>query len=518
MKSILRLTALVAAIMTVGGTMVGCGANKVTESSSLIDSNNSSQVEASGEDVSSSDETSSDTVSSGESSTATTTKQDAVNSGKPSSGTKPVNKNFVEPVYDLGGRVIKIAWERKAIDEKSDDTILFNSIKETEKKFNCTFKFVQKSDYFGLYESIILESNAKKATYDAYVLRGYDVLPNMANTGAILKMEEYYDFANDPAWQKKQVKDIGWFKGHKYGLAWEPNEIGHGLWYNRALLAQAGIPDLWTYVNNNTWNWDTFRRISKQFMQKKGDSNGDGRRDHYAFTAEDPWLTFVYTNNASLVKVGADGKAVLNLDSKNALDALTLIEQMHNVDHSIPDGKELGQITNSPFNAMFTGKVAMFPYHARYGAVLEAQKINDFGWIYLPKGPAATDYVTPTGSMPDMAMFPTYVKQPKEVIAAVQDALAYWDTSKKNPVVIEKKTEWLYNALKTSIKGDSFKVLKKQALEPVFTWSNNYNLEELQTLLWPKILESKNVKSSVDSLKKTLQTKLDQKYSGTVVG
>ena len=517
MNNKIRLVALMAALVTFGGVMSGC--SREVESSTPNDNSSPSQTVVSGETSSTSGETTegSDTTPTDDTTSTTVTKQEGSKS-QTTSTTRKTGGAFVEPIYDLGGRVIKIAWEHQPLDEKSTDTILYKSVKEAEKKYNCTFKFVQKSDYFGLYESIILENKAKKASYDAYALRGYDVMPNMSNTGAILKMDQYYDFTNDPTWQKKQVKDIGWFKGNKYGLSWQPNEIGLGLWYNRALLSQAGIPDLWTYVDNNTWNWDTFRRVCKQFMQKKGDSNGDGKRDHYAFTAEDPWLTFISTNNASLVNVSSNGKATLSLDSKNSLDALTLIEQMHNVDHSIPNGKELGQITTSPFNAMFTGKVAMFPYHARYGAVLEAQKINDFGWVYLPKGPAASDYVVPTGSMPDMVVFPTHLKQPKEVIAAVQDALAYWDTSKKEPVAIEKKTEWLYNALKTSLKGNAFKVLKKQALEPVFTWANNYNIEELQTLLWPKILQSQNVKSSVDSLKKTLQTKLDQKYSGTVVG
>ena len=103
------------------------------------------------------------------------------------------------------------------------------------------------------------------------------------------------------------------------------------------------------------------------------------------------------------------------------------------IDNTVPDGKELGAITDKPFNALFTGKVAMYPYHARYGAVMESMGIPaaDIGWVYMPKGPAAKSYVTASGSMPDMFVVPRDISNPKEVVAAIQDVAAYWDTSRK---------------------------------------------------------------------------------------
>ena len=191
-----------------------------------------------------------------------------------------------------------------------------------------------------------------------------------------------------------------------------------------------------------------------------------------------------------------------------------------NIMGAFPDGKELGAITDKPFNAMFTGKVAMATYHARYGAVLEQMGIpsSDIGWIYLPKGPSAKTYITATGTMPDMFVIPRNVNAPKEVTAVIQDLAAYWDTSREVKRNVNDKIDELYNALKTSLDANAKKVLYYQAQNPVFTLTNNYTLSNtLQNDLWPSILKGKSVKSAVDSVKSTLQKEVTDKYNGTSV-
>ena len=91
---------------------------------------------------------------------------------------------------------------------------------------------------------------------------------------------------------------MGVFKGGRYGIPFSPNEVGNGIWYNRALLRRFNVPDLWTYVENDTWNWNTFRAVCKKLTQ---DTNGDGKPDYWAFTSSDPWLDFIYSNNGSLI-------------------------------------------------------------------------------------------------------------------------------------------------------------------------------------------------------------------------
>lgn len=510
------------AILFVAATGCGAKVNPSESSSADASTGTSSMPEDSSGNSSGNNTTESSGGESTDSSQGTVDPPDNSSGGNTTSSTI-INSNtssggFQEPVYDLGGRVITIGTENAPPDLK-DGSIFSESILLTQKKYNCTFKIIQKSDYAGLYQTMINDHAAGKASFDVVILRGYDVWPNAANSGAILELNKYYDFDADPTWQKGNFKEFCTFKGKWYGIAYTPNEMGSGIWYNRALLRAANVPDLWTYVENDTWNWNTFRAVCKKLTR---DTNGDGKPDIWAFTSEDPWLAFINSNNANLLTTGLNGQPKFALDSKNALDAIQFVSDLHLVDNTVPDGAELGAITNSPFNAMTTGKVAMFNYHARYGEVLRNYGIAaaDIGWVYMPKGPAATEYSASSGTMPEMMLIPSAADNPKELIAAVQDLAAYWDDSRAVKRQISDKTEELYKALSKSVDANAKKLLLFQAQNPVFTLTNNYSVgNTLQNELWPMILrQEKTVSSAVQSMKSKIQSELTTKYNGQMVG
>lgn len=89
-----------------------------------------------------------------------------------------------------------------------------------------------------MYQDLINGHAAGKSNYDVVNLRGYEIFPNAANSGTILDVSSYYDFAGDPTWQESSVKDLGVFKGKRYGIPYSPNEVGNGIWYNRGAAAQ----------------------------------------------------------------------------------------------------------------------------------------------------------------------------------------------------------------------------------------------------------------------------------------
>ena len=528
-----KVTAIAALIVVLVTATVGCG-GKVNppagSDSSATSSTGSNQTDDTSADGSTDTTDPNASGSSDASGTDSTTGSNAgstpggtnSNGQTQGGGTQSTNQGsgsstngFKEPVMDLKNRVITIGTE--SVPDMSKNSIFTESIKLTQEKYNCTFKFFKK-EYVALYQALINGHAAGSAPFDVINLRGYDVFPNAGNSGAVLDVNQYYDFAKDPTWQVDFFKTTGVFKGKRYGIPYTPNEVGNGIWYRRDLLRKFNVPDLWTYVNNDTWNWQTFRAVCKKLTQ---DTDGDGKPDYWGFTSSDPWLEFVHANNGALLTSGVNGAPRIGLDSKNSLEAIQFIADLHMIDNTVPDGKELGAITNSPFNAMFTGKVAMYPYHARYGAALQDQGVpaKDIGWVYFPKGPGAKSYVTSTGTMPDMFLVAMDIKNPKEVVVALQDMCAYWDTSRKVKRKVEDKTEELYGWLKSSIDSNAKKVLMHQAKYPVFTLANNYNLSQtLQNELWPMILKGKSVKTSVDSLKTKMQKEVTDKYNGTVVG
>ena len=117
-----------------------------------------------------------------------------------------------------------------------------------------------------------------------------------------------------------------------------------------------------------------------------------------------------------------------------------------------------------------------------------------------------------------MLVIPRHVSGAKEVVAAVQDMCAYWDTSRAVKRGVYDKTNELYQALKSSMDSNARKLLIYQAENPVYTYQNNFGLGEiLQNELWPSILnQSKSVKSAVSSYKSSLQEKANASYRGTV--
>lgn len=117
-------------------------------------------------------------------------------------------------------------------------------------------------------------------------------------------------------------------------------------------------------------------------------------------------------------------------------------------------------------------------------------QIKNIGWVYYPKGPKADDYVVPSGNQPDMVVVPTHVEAPKEVIAALQDAFAYWDENKEEKMPFSIKSEELFDAIKSTLDNNSVKLFQQQAKYPDYTMANSYNLTLLQSTVWPEILSA----------------------------
>lgn len=413
----------------------------------------------------------------------------------------------------MKGRVIVIGSE--SVPDMSKTNIYNESIKLTQEKYHCTFKFIKK-EYVSLYQDLINGHAAGKSNYDVVNLRGYEIFPNAANSGTILDVSSYYDFAGDPTWQESSVKDLGVFKGKRYGIPYSPNEVGNGIWYNRALLRKFNVPDLWTYVEKDTWNWQTFRAVCKKLTQ---DTNGDGKPDYWGFTSSDPWLEFVYSNNGSLISSGVNGTPKISLEFQERPDASIYCRPAH--DRQYGAGRQrAGRHHRQAFQC---------PVYRQGGHVSVSRPLRRGDGEHGHSGGGHRLGLHAQGAGGQELchrerLYARYVcgaadiSNPKEVVAAIQDVAAYWDTSRKVRVDMYGKTEELYQALKSSLDANAKKVLEYQAKHPVYTLANNYNLSEtLQNELWPAILNGKSVKSAVDSVKSKMQTELTKKYNGTIV-
>lgn len=436
---------------------------------------------------------------------------DAASGGNTATGSK-----FVDKVYNLNGRVITIVSTNSA---PLSNTLLYKSMKQTEKRFNCTFKWVVSSDYNSSLTTLTKDYMAGKASFDVFQMQECDLFPTYEANGTLLPMDTVYNFAQDPKWKaSSEVSSSGWWKEHKYGIFAEISQPGYAIFYNKALFRKFNVTDPWTYINNNNWNFNTFRDVCKKLTK---DTNGDGTPDYWAFTSEEPWLDFVLANGGSVVTPNTSaGTAKVTLNSTASLNALQYVSDLFNVDKVIPTGAQLGKICSAPVDAMFTGKVAMFPYQVWYGPALMKKGIaaSDIGWCYFPKGPNAKDYVIPAMTKEPEWVFPAKIANAQGVVAAVQDALAYWG-SDKNPAVSFNAgyDEMLNNSQLTPVlTGDNKKLFEEGGAKTESDMTLNFGIYlSLQKNVEPLILNQQlTPKAAITTYLPQLQQNVDAKCLG----
>lgn len=329
---------------------------------------------------------------------------------------------------DLEGRVIRVmhpsSW---TVPDLADEQ---NSWAQTMKKFNCQFEFVEFTDEISAYNGLVMSYLSGKTDYDALIMRGYNVVPGYSASGVLLNMSDYFDFEADGTWMDPLVSDVGVWRGDRYGLPLGPKETGYAIWYNRQYLREANIPDLWEYVENDTWTFETFRDVLKKLTKVE-----NGQTTRYGFYCEDPMSSFIMANGGTFIDTSGE-TAKLCIDSNESLKAMQYVADLQNVDKSIPSSAEIEKWGNpSVLNMFMNGNVAMTAYGVWAGPLFQNNGIDpeDIGWIYFPKGEDVEEYVVPGATPGENMVIPALVEAPEEVVAVLADALGYWGEGKEYP-------------------------------------------------------------------------------------
>lgn len=475
MKAKRVLCAILAAIMT--GTMLSACGGKPTNTSSVASAPATESDAAPGndensdtEDPASEGETSADADSEGTGSTVGA-------SGNSSTGGKTPAK---KPITDLKKRNIRIMLYG-AIENFTDSVegIYYESFKEIAKKYNCKFT-IEEMPINDLIAKVEQAKMAGNAPFDVAMVEGYHVIPQQALSGNYLCLSDYYDF-NDGVWNNSVMTGVGEFNNKRYAFPIGLTE-SVGLYYNKALLKAANQKDPWEYVKNNTWNWTNFKAMAKALTK---DSNKDGKNDQYGFCSEEPYLQFILGNGGRVIDTSS-GKGKWAVGEPKSMEAINFVNNLFD-EKIMPAPEDLANIgAESYFQAMKTGQMAMFTYHVGYGPWLmdEAKmKANDVGWVYFPKGPKASGYVSPTLTDPNMLMVLKNTKQPEEVVTVMQDAMAFWSKNHKSArTVPQVRTDLAQrDAYLDFLTGNHLKMYQDLANKNVCT--NTYNYSDASTLI-----------------------------------
>ncbi|WP_461371740.1 extracellular solute-binding protein, partial [Candidatus Darwinibacter acetoxidans] len=403
--------------------------------------------------------------------------------------------------YDLGGQTIKIAsYMADGMREYFTDGEGRGRLEKVEEAFNCKIEFVQ-VDWDGAEHRILASIIAGDPVGDLiYITNRW--LPLLAGNGALLPLddiltEEYY--ASLPGSHKNMRELYSSYQGKAYGISvngsYQRNmDIGsaQGWIYNRDLFVQAGLPTPNELQNEGRWNWETMKELAIALTQ---DIDGDGVVDIYGVGARlDPWPIeqemAVYANGGGIIKF-VDGKAVFAMNDPEAIEAIEMWKELDQVHGCVMVGDKYD--IRAEFNQ---GKVAMFRLDL-YALPDHAKEVDfDYGWVFFPMGPRATDFVNPVWGM-DMFVLPVSCQEP-EAMAELVDML--FETTAKYRDIDAYEDEYVEYFLPYVKDLDSLETIK-QMLHKARLWDNVPGLaNELNEALVKATMGSGSAKSEMDAV------------------
>ncbi len=307
---------------------------------------------------------------------------------------EPTPEPEPEPEYDFGGRVFKIgSYYDMTPDPNSGalEAALADRIAEVESKYNCTIEFVDLGgDYVADYVTSVLAG-------DPIVDIGYVVtqklLPSLIEGGIAYPLDTLPALDLSEYKWRGDVVEAGKYKGHNYAMLLKDPEIRYGIFWNKTLFDQYGLPDLYDLVDKGEWTWEKFQEIAGLGNQ---DLDGDGEIDIYGFNARENFAWCYLYSNGAYVANKTDAGIDIDLSDPKVVEALTGLQNFtQNV--KFRDAIDWSKEGWDSFIKDFRdGKYMMcleeFWISYAYLNKEEDGMSDDWGWVPFPKGPSAADW------------------------------------------------------------------------------------------------------------------------------
>ncbi|WP_127530161.1 ABC transporter substrate-binding protein [Paenibacillus kobensis] len=306
--------------------------------------------------------------------------------------------------FDLGGRTIKVvSWWDMTIGEDNPDNIQRKkNLEELEKKHNFKMEYVA-IDYGEYQEKVTASLLAGEPIGDIVRLGKTYTVPTLVKQDLLWPIDEYTKNAN--AFNQKVTNEYYTYNGRGYGFTEDQSSFVAGIFYNRTLLNQLGMKSLQDYVNEDTWNWDTFIQVAKEANK---DTNNDGKLDTWGFANPNVVEQALYSNETGLTKENKQ-----NLDDPKTVEALNFASRIATEKVARPTE---GGDWQEPSQFFRQGNTLM-----KIGALYEMSGMKtdmpdvDIGFVPFPKGPSATAYHSGEGLYQALTI-PKAVKDPDKLM------------------------------------------------------------------------------------------------------
>jgi|GEM_PF-3964764 len=299
-----------------------------------------------------------------------------------------------EPQYDFGGMKVTLAWPwAPRYTEPSDETDRFNArVAEVEQKLNIDFEWVA-IDGGEFYDNMVANTMAGSDFGQIMFCQPW-IFPEWIKAGIVADLVPIADSIGmdltDPSWCSITRSETT-YDGTQYGMGKITKEVNGGVIFNKRLLEEAGLASPYEHVQNGTWKWDTLQQYAKALTV----TNADGTVKQWGFTSMNQQYIadlLVLSNNGDIVDRATQAVVA---DSENTLEALALYQQMVAVDKTVRMGDPADWESN--IKAFAEGSVGMMLAEQWVIDYINTMEPEDFGYVYFPMGPKATDYVSTAG-------------------------------------------------------------------------------------------------------------------------
>lgn len=284
----------------------------------------------------------------------------------------------------------------------AQELIFEQARRKTEELLNCKINIINMVADMPTLQSRIMSGDKVADLLDISPYSLYSAI----NAGYIRPMEEIegIDY-NDPRWVAGYTT-LATYKGRHYGLNFiRPPEARYVLFFNKDLIRSSGVTeDLYQLVRDGEWTFDKFREIC---IATTKDTDSNGEPDTYGLHVSDPvaaGLALINANNGKMVDV-VDGQAVEAFTSSQVITGLNFYNQLVNEDKTVHvyDYMRSEDTLNDAVsiqdlaNYFLRGKAAFWLCESWVGNqyIRPSSAGIEYGMLPLPKGPDASDYVSP---------------------------------------------------------------------------------------------------------------------------
>lgn len=258
------------------------------------------------------------------------------------------------------------------------------------KNHNYTFKRVANGEWRETWPEEYLAGISENNPMGQIVTFDSRWVASLITTGAFLDVSKLPSVDWSDRKYNQAVLEVMSYNGGIYGFA-SGMEPRTGVFFNKALFKDAGVSEDFPYELQATGNWDfeNFKNLCRKLTR---DTNNDGVTDVYGVTGQNTiFFTGLLMANDTFIIELQDGKLVMNAQNRKVLEALNFGNDIIREGYFQPQGDAEWDYFKTGF---YEGRAAMFVEESYACDNINAQAPDlDYGFVNIPKGPSAQDYV-----------------------------------------------------------------------------------------------------------------------------